>query len=157
MSPGDLLASLLGGQLCWAPICGSSAALLPSTHRRSAGWDSLAGKAQLRQKEKTWALLTSINGRSASWASLGGKAQLRQKKADLHDGGVSKLGSLRREASACTAPRDLQDRVQEHTSSRSFDRVQEGGQRLHVTLLTILRSCTGAPPRTVWPSRIKER
>ena len=59
--------------------------------------------------------------------------------------------------STTTAPRDLQDRVQEHTSSRSFDRVQEGGQRLHVTLLTILRSCTGAPPRTVWPSRIKER
>ena len=28
--------------------------------------------------------------------------------------------------STTTAPRDLQDRVQEHTSSRSFDRVQEG-------------------------------
>ena len=34
---------------------------------------------------------------------------------------------------------------------------RKGRQRLHVTLLTILRSCTGAPPRTVWPSRIKER
>ena len=32
-----------------------------------------------------------------------------------------------------TAPRDLQDRVQEHTSSRSFDRVQEGGH-LHIAV-----------------------
>ena len=33
--------------------------------------------------------------------------------------------------STTTAPRDLQDRVQEHTSSRSFDRVQEGGALAH--------------------------
>ena len=35
--------------------------------------------------------------------------------------------------STTTAPRDLQDRVQEHTSSRSFDRVQEGGH-LHLAV-----------------------
>ena len=35
--------------------------------------------------------------------------------------------------STTTAPRDLQDRVQEHTSSRSFDRVQEGGH-LHIAV-----------------------
>ena len=47
----EKLASLLGGQLCWAPILGE------------LSFASL------------WALLTSINGRSASWASLAGKAQ----------------------------------------------------------------------------------
>ena len=35
--------------------------------------------------------------------------------------------------STTTAPRDLQDRVQEQTSSRSFDRVQEGGH-LHIAV-----------------------
>ena len=90
MSPGDLLASPLGSQLCWAPILGELSfaslwALLTSINGRSASWASLAGKAQLRQ-DKKGALLTSINRRSASWASLGGKAQLRQKKADLHNG-----------------------------------------------------------------------
>ena len=90
------------------------------------------------------ALLTSIKGGQLAGLPSQGRLSCAKKKLTSTMGGQ-------------LAPRDLQDRVQEHTSSRSFDRVQEGGQRLHVTLLTILRSCTGAPPRTVWPSRIKER
>ena len=156
MSPGDLLASPLGSQLCWAPILGE------------LSFASL------------WALLTSINGRSASWASLAGNAQLRQKKLTSTMGGqlaglpstgslsfcwrgcppvwrVSHLGSHLWGGLSCASfVGDAHMAWSPVASPVLLPRVVVT-LGLGVTLLTILRSCTGAPPRTVWPSRIKER
>ena len=62
-----------------------------------------------------------------------------------------------------TAPRDLQDRVQEHTSSRSFDRVQEGGAlafcspqgRCHVP--HVVRGGAGGPSTRWWEGWAPQR
>ena len=96
MSSGDLLASLLGSQLCWAPIWGklsfASVTGAAGLHKWEVSWLGFPRREGSAARDSR-ALLTSINRRSASWASLAGKAQLRQGiekgAADLHKKEVS--------------------------------------------------------------------